>query len=81
MTGSVGGVGSVAITLLSKLGYSVIASTGRIEQSDYLKDLGAKKIIDRKTLSAPGRPLDKESWAAAIDNVGSSTLSNVLAKT
>ena len=81
VTGSVGGVGSVAVTLLSGLGYSVIASTGRMEQSDYLKNLGAKKIIDRTTLSAEGRPLDKESWVAAIDNVGSSTLSNVLAKT
>ena len=81
VTGSVGGVGSVAITLLSSLGYNVIASTGRIEQSDYLKDLGAKRIIDRTTLDGPGRPLDKESWAGAIDNVGSSTLSNVLAKT
>ncbi len=81
VTGSVGGVGSVAISLLSSLGYNVVASTGRPEQSDYLKGLGAKKIIDRTTLSAPGRPLDRESWTAAIDNVGSSTLSNVLAKT
>lgn len=81
VTGAVGGVGSVAITLLSKLGYSVIASTGRMEYANYLEQLGTKKIIDRETLSGPGRPLDKECWYAAVDSVGSSTLANVLSKT
>lgn len=79
VTGANGGVGSFAITLLSKLGYSVIASTGRPEEADYLKALGAAEIIDRNTLSEPGRPMVKERWAAAVDSVGSHTLTNVCA--
>ncbi|PKH05491.1 MDR family oxidoreductase [Moritella sp. Urea-trap-13] len=79
VTGANGGVGSFAITLLSKLGYNVIASTGRPEEADYLKALGASEIIDRNTLSEPGRPMVKERWAAAIDSVGSHTLTNVCA--
>ncbi len=78
VTGAAGGVGSVAIALLSKLGYHVVASTGRASESDYLKRLGAAEIIDRNELSAPGRPLGKERWAAAINSVGSTTLANVL---
>ncbi len=81
VTGANGGVGSVAIALLSKLGYSVIASTGRTEEADYLKGLGAKDIIDRKELSEPGRPIGKERWAGAVDSVGSTTLANVIAQT
>jgi len=81
VTGANGGVGSFAITLLAKLGYSVIASTGRPEQAEYLKALGATDIIDRATLSEPGRPLGKEQWAGAIDTVGSHTLANVCANT
>ena len=81
VTGASGGVGSVAISLLSDLGYSVIASTGRLSETDYLKGLGAKMIIDRNELSEPSRPLGKERWAGAIDSVGSQTLVNVLAQT
>jgi acrylyl-CoA reductase (NADPH) len=81
VTGAAGGVGSVAIAILSKLGYTVLASTGRASESDYLKGLGATEIIDRAELSAPGRPLGKERWAGAIDSVGSVTLANVLAQT
>jgi acrylyl-CoA reductase (NADPH) len=81
VTGAAGGVGSVAIALLSKLGSHVIASTGRAEEAAYLKDLGATEIIDRAELSTPGRPLGKERWAAGIDSVGSHTLANVLAQT
>ncbi len=81
VTGAHGGVGSVAIAILAKLGYTVTASTGRPEGADYLKALGASTIIDRAELSEKGRPLDKERWAAAIDCVGSTTLVNVLSKT
>ena len=81
VTGAAGGVGSVAIALLSKLGYRVIASTGRASEADYLKGLGAADIIDRNELSAPGRPLGKERWAGAVDAVGSHTLANVLSMT
>jgi len=81
VTGANGGVGSVAIAILAKLGYDVTASTGRTEEADYLKALGATTIIDRAELSEKGRPLDKERWAAAVDSVGSTTLANVLAKT
>lgn len=81
VTGAAGGVGSVAIALLSKLGFSVIASTGRTSESDYLKALGASEIIDRNELSAPGKPLAKERWAGGIDSVGSTTLANALAMT
>jgi acrylyl-CoA reductase (NADPH) len=79
VTGANGGVGSFAIALLSKLGYSVVASTGRVNESDYLEKLGASEIIDRATLSEPGRPLGKEQWAGAVDTVGSHTLANVCA--
>jgi acrylyl-CoA reductase (NADPH) len=81
VTGANGGSGSVAIALLSKLGYRVIASTGRLDEADYLRALGAHEIIDRDTLSAPGAPISKERWAGAIDSVGSHTLANVLAQT
>ncbi len=82
VTGAAGGVGSVAIALLGRLCYRVIASSGRkSEQSRYLEELGAAEIIDRAELSAPGRPLGKERWAGAVDSVGSHTLANVLAQT
>lgn len=80
VTGANGGAGSIAIALLSGLGYRVVASTGRLEESAYLKELGAAEIIDRHTLSAPGAPIAKERWAGAIDAVGSHTLANVLAQ-
>lgn len=82
VTGAAGGVGSVAILLLAKLGYEVIASTGRADtEGDFLRSLGASEIIDRSELSEPGRPLGKERWAAAVDAVGSHTLANVLSMT
>ncbi|MGH8616506.1 MAG: MDR family oxidoreductase [Burkholderiales bacterium] len=79
VTGAAGGVGSVAVAVLAKLGYRVVASTGRVHEADYLKALGAAEIIDRATLSQPGRPLAKERWAGAVDTVGSHTLANVCA--
>ncbi|MCV6575366.1 MAG: oxidoreductase [Cohaesibacter sp.] len=81
VTGAAGGVGSVAIAILSKLGYHVIASTGRNSEADYLKNLGAAELIDREDLSGPARPLNKERWAGAVDAVGSHTLANVLSMT
>ena len=81
VTGASGGVGSVAITLLSELGYRVVASTGRLEEADYLRKLGAADVIDRRTISEPGKPLASERWAGAVDSVGSHTLANVLAQT
>ena len=81
VTGAGGGVGSVAVVLLSRLGYRVAASTGRPEVHDYLRSLGATSIVDRQELATAGRPLDKERWAAAIDTVGSQTLATVLAQT
>ena len=81
VTGAGGGAGSVAITLLSGLGYRVVASTGRLEEADYLRELGAAEVIDRRTLSEPGAPIGKERWAGAIDSVGSHTLANVLGQT
>lgn len=81
VTGANGGVGSIAIALLSRLGYRVIASTGRASGAEYLRELGAAEVIDRATLSEPGRPLGKERWAGAVDSVGSHTLANVLAQT
>lgn len=81
VTGANGGVGSVAISILSKLGFEVIASTGRPDEADFLKSLGASDIIDRAELSEAGRPLGKERWAGAVDAVGSHTLANVLAQT
>ncbi|UCO95894.1 oxidoreductase [Metapseudomonas lalkuanensis] len=79
VTGANGGVGSFAIALLARLGYRVVAATGRTREADYLKGLGAAEIIDRNELSEPGRPLAKERWVAAIDSVGSHTLANVCA--
>ncbi|PDS75680.1 MDR family oxidoreductase [Rhizobium sp. L43] len=81
VTGANGGVGSIAVALLSGLGYRVIASTGRLEETAYLRELGAAEIIDRNTLSEPGAPVAAERWAGAIDSVGSHTLANVLAQT
>jgi acrylyl-CoA reductase (NADPH) len=81
VTGANGGVGSFSIAILAKLGYRVVASTGRLEESGYLTQLGATEIIDRATLSEPGRPLTKERWAGAIDSVGSHTLANICAST
>jgi acrylyl-CoA reductase (NADPH) len=81
VTGAAGGVGSVAIALLSKLGYHVIASTGRMSELAYLRDLGATDVIDRAELSGPAKPLAKERWAGGIDSVGSTTLANLLSMT
>jgi acrylyl-CoA reductase (NADPH) len=81
VTGANGGVGSIAIAILSNLGYRVVASTGRPEESEYLRSLGAAEIIDRKTLSEPGAPIAAERWAGAVDSVGSHTLANVLTQT
>ena len=81
VTGAAGGVGSVAVALLAKLGRHVIASTGRPQEAEYLKALGAAEIIDRAELSGPAKPLAKERWAAGIDTVGSTTLANLLSRT
>ncbi|MBV8442863.1 MAG: oxidoreductase [Hyphomicrobiales bacterium] len=81
VTGAAGGVGSTAVSLLADKGWTVIASTGRSSEAEYLKGLGASEIIERASLSAPGKPLGKEQWAAAVDSVGSQTLANVLAQT
>ena len=81
VTGAAGGVGSVATAILAKLGYHVIASTGRTSETDYLKSLGAAEVIDRNELSAPAKPLAKERWAGGVDSVGSTTLANLLSMT
>lgn len=81
VTGAAGGVGSVALALLSKLGYQAVASTGRMEETDYLTGLGASRVIDRAGLSEKGRPLDRENWAGVVDAVGSHTLANAIAQT
>jgi acrylyl-CoA reductase (NADPH) len=81
VTGANGGVGSFAVAILAKLGYRVVASTGRLGETDYLKQLGAAEVIDRATLSEPGKPLTKERWAGAIDSIGSHTLANICAAT
>jgi acrylyl-CoA reductase (NADPH) len=81
VTGAAGGVGSVAVAILAKLGYTVTASTGRPEESGYLTDLGAAEIIERKELTGTPRPLAKERWAGGVDSVGSATLANVLSMT
>ncbi|WP_445428183.1 acrylyl-CoA reductase (NADPH) [Alishewanella sp. HL-SH05] len=81
VTGANGGVGSYAVRLLSKLGFNVVAATGRPEESDYLKKLGATDILAREQLSAPGKPLQKERWAGVVDCVGSHTLANACAST
>ncbi|HTR09529.1 MAG TPA: MDR family oxidoreductase [Paraburkholderia sp.] len=79
VTGASGGVGSFAIALLARRGYRVVASTGKLQEAQYLEQLGAAEVIDRAALSEPGRPLQKERWAAAIDSVGGHTLANVCA--
>jgi acrylyl-CoA reductase (NADPH) len=81
VTGASGGVGSIAIAVLGKLGYRVVASTGKPSESDYLKGLGASEVIDRATLSAPGKPLQKPRYAGVVDAVGSHTLANACAQT
>jgi len=81
VTGATGGVGSVAVALLKRAGYAVIASTGKAEEEAYLRQLGADSIIDRAELAQPGRPLGKERWAGAVDSVGSHTLANICAQT
>jgi acrylyl-CoA reductase (NADPH) len=81
VTGASGGVGSIAIVILSGLGYRVVASTGRLQEADYLRQQGAAEVIDRRTLSERGKPLASERWAAAVDCVGSHTLANVLTQT
>jgi acrylyl-CoA reductase (NADPH) len=81
VTGAGGGVGSVTIALLAKLGYRVVASTGRLQEADYLGQLGAAEVMDRAELSAPGKPLAKERWAGVVDTVGSHTLANACAST
>ena len=81
VTGAAGGVGSVAVALLAKLGRHVVASTGRLQETDYLKALGAAEVIDRVEMSGPAKPLAKERWAAGIDTVGSTTLANLLSTT
>ena len=81
VTGAAGGVGSVAVALLARLGYQVIASTGRPQEADYLRSLGAREIIDRQELAGPAKPLAKERWAGGVDSVGSTTLANVLSMT
>jgi len=81
VTGAAGGVGSVATAVLSKLGFHVIASTGRLSEAGYLRGLGAAEVIDRSELSGPAKPLAKERWAGGVDSVGSTTLANVLSMT
>ncbi|HEY4998300.1 MAG TPA: MDR family oxidoreductase [Usitatibacter sp.] len=81
VTGATGGVGSVAVALLARRGYRVVASTGKSAEADYLRALGAAEVIDRKALSEPGKPLQKERWGSVVDCVGSHTLANACAQT
>jgi acrylyl-CoA reductase (NADPH) len=81
VTGASGGVGSVAISLLARAGFNIVASTGKASEGDYLKSLGARQVMDRNELSQPGKPLQKERWAAVVDSVGSHTLANACAQT
>jgi acrylyl-CoA reductase (NADPH) len=81
VTGASGGVGSIVVSLLANRGFEVVASTGKLSEAPYLKALGAKEIIDRATLSVPGKPLQKERWAGVVDSVGSFTLVNACAQT
>ncbi len=81
VTGATGGVGSVAVALLARAGYRVVAATGKLAEGEYLQALGAAQLLDRTELSAPGKPLQKERWAAVVDAVGSHTLANALAQT
>lgn len=81
VTGATGGVGSVAIALLARLGYRVVAASGKLAEADYLRKLGAAQVIDRAELASAGKPLQKERWAGVVDAVGSHTLANALAQT
>jgi acrylyl-CoA reductase (NADPH) len=81
VTGATGGVGSIAVAILARRGYRVVASTGKTSEEAYLKSLGAAEVVDRNTLSQPGKPLQKERWAGAVDSVGSHTLANACAQT
>ena len=81
VTGATGGVGSVAIAILAEWGYRVVASTGKVNEADYLKSLGAGEVIDRAALTEPGKPMQKERWAGVVDSVGSHTLANACAQT
>jgi len=81
VTGATGGVGSIAVAILARRGFRVVASTGKLAEEPYLKSLGAVSVIDRNTLSQPGKPLQKERWAAVVDSVGSHTLANACAQT
>jgi acrylyl-CoA reductase (NADPH) len=81
VTGATGGVGSIALALLARLGYQVVAATGKASEADYLTKLGARSVIDRAALAAPGKPLQKERWAGVVDALGSHTLVNALAQT
>jgi len=81
VTGATGGVGSMAVALLSSLGYTVVAATGKADEQAYLRGLGASEVIERASLAAPGKPLQKERWAAVVDAVGSHTLANACAQT
>ncbi len=81
VTGASGGVGGIAVALLANRGYRVVASTGRLDEADYLASLGAAEVIDRAALSAPAKPLQKERWAGVVDSVGSHTLANAVAQT
>jgi len=81
VTGATGGVGSISVAILAQLGYRVVASTGKLAEKAYLESLGAKEIVDRNTLSQPGKPLQKERWAGVVDSVGSHTLVNACAQT
>ncbi len=81
VTGATGGVGGVSTMLLAALGYTVVATTGKLAEADYLKNLGAHEVLDRALLSAPGKPLQKERWAGVVDSVGSHTLANACATT
>jgi acrylyl-CoA reductase (NADPH) len=81
VTGASGGVGSVAIALLARTGFKVVASTGKASEGDYLKSLGASQVVDRNEFSQPGKPLQKERWAGVVDSVGSHTLANACAQT
>ena len=81
VTGAAGGVGGVAVALLSRLGYTVVGTSGRPEQADYIKSLGAAEVLERSAFSSPGKPLGRERWAGAVDVVGGHTLANVCATT
>jgi len=81
VTGATGGVGSIAVALLAALGYRVVASTGKVAERAYLESLGAAEVVDRAALAQPGKPLQKERWAAVVDSVGSHTLANACAQT